>query len=68
LDYHSEKTKQDFYTEIENGKNMGVRGFPTFIFINETGKGFKISGMSEYQNYILALEKSFGKALVPEKN
>ncbi len=57
-DYHNEAVKQHFYAEIEEGRKMGVRGFPTFIFIGKSGTGFKISGMSGYENYVLALEKA----------
>lgn len=64
-DYHHTTTQQSFYEEMKEGKNYGVRGFPTFIFIGKDGKGFKISGMSGYDNYVLALEKAFGKKLSP---
>ena len=46
---------------------MGVRGFPTFILVNKSGSGFKISGMSGYINYILALERTLGRSVVPQK-
>ena len=52
--------------EMEEGRNYGVRGFPTFIFIGKDGKGFKLSGMSPYNNYILALEKAFGEKIKPK--
>ncbi len=60
-DYHDESVIQSFHEEMQQGKTYGVRGFPTFIFIGKNGKGFKISGMSGYANYILALEKALGK-------
>ncbi len=65
-DYHDESTKQSFYTEMRQGIDFGVRGFPTFIFIGKDGKGFKISGMSGYENYIKALEKAFGEKISPK--
>lgn len=65
-DYHDEATKQSFFDEMKQGKEYGVRGFPTFIFIAKDGKGFKISGMSGYDNYILALEKAFGEKIEPQ--
>lgn len=67
LDFNSNSIKQSFYDEINQGKEMGVRGFPTFIFINELGDGFKISGMSGYDNYVQALEKAIGKNVSPKK-
>ena len=66
-DYNNENVKQSFYSEIEEGRKMGVRGFPTFIFVGETGSGFKISGMAGYNNYILALEKAYGNKITPKE-
>lgn len=66
-DYHNPLTAQAFYTEIQDGRNLGVRGFPTFIFVDETGNGLKISGMSSYENYITALEKVYGETIEPKK-
>lgn len=66
LDYHSDEIKQNFQNKIAEGKNMGVRGFPTFIFVGKKGTGFKMSGMSGYKNYILALEKAFGEKITPK--
>ncbi len=66
LDFHSKEVKQSFYDEIAEGKKMGVRGFPTFIFVNESGSGFKISGMSGYKNYVKALEQALGEKTRPK--
>ena len=66
-DFHNQDVKQSFYDEINQGKEMGVRGFPTLIFINKSGSGFKISGMSGYANYVSALERAIGKNVVPKK-
>lgn len=66
-DFHDTATIQSFYTEIQDGRNLGVRGFPTFIFVDETGNGLKISGMSSYENYITALEKIYGQPVKPKK-
>ncbi len=65
-DYHSETTKQSFYQEMEQGRSYGVRGFPTFIFIGTDNRGFRISGMSGYANYVLALEKALGEKVTPQ--
>jgi len=64
-DYRSEATQQSFHHEMQQGRAMGVRGFPTFIFMAKDGKGFKISGMSAYKYYVMALEKAFGEKLEP---
>lgn len=64
--YHSDAAKQSFHQEMEQGSNYGVRGFPTFIFIGTDNRGFRISGMSGYANYVLALEKALGKKVTPK--
>lgn len=67
LDNEDQQTKDNFYAEIQEGRNMGVSGFPTFIFIGENGSGFKISGMSGYAQYVAALEQAHGKKLEPQE-
>jgi len=62
-DYHSKVTEQSFYAEIKEGRDLGVRGFPTFIFIGKDGTGFRLPGISGYENYVLALEKALDKKL-----
>ncbi|MDX9800279.1 MAG: DsbA family protein [Spirochaetia bacterium] len=68
LDHENRQTKDSFYDEVQEGRNMGVAGFPTFIFIGANGSGFKISGMSGYANYVTALEKADGKKLEPHES
>ncbi len=65
VDYHDPKTEQAFLDEMQQRSSYGVRGFPTFIFINPEGKGYKISGMSSYEKYVEALEKSIGHVVSP---
>lgn len=65
-DYHDESTTQAFNQERREGKNYGVRGFPTFIFVNQEQIGFKISGSSGYDNYVAALEKALGEKIEPK--
>ena len=67
LDYKNDAVKQIFFDEIQEGRKIGVRGFPTFIFVEKSGSGFKISGMAGYDNYIAALEKAFGEKITPRK-
>lgn len=64
-DFHSEDLKQSFYNEIQEGRQIGVRGFPTFIFVNAFGQGLKLSGMAEYKYYQMALEKILDKPTSP---
>lgn len=42
---------------------LGVRGFPTIIFLNEEQKGVKVVGARPYDNYVQAL-----KQVLPEEN
>ncbi len=65
-DYQNEKIEQQFQNEMQEGRELGVRGFPTFIFVNQGGKGIRISGMSGYDNYILALEEIMGEKINPK--
>lgn len=62
-DYKKESTAQSFYEEIEESRQMGVRGFPTFIFLGKDGKGYTFSGVSDYQQFINALEQANLKSL-----
>ncbi|MCI4671879.1 MAG: DsbA family protein [Bacteroidia bacterium] len=64
-DYHDPSMRQSFLEEVKQGRDFGVRGFPTFIFIGENGKGFKISGMTSYENYIRMLERTMGNEASP---
>ena len=66
MDLHDPVTKFAFEQEMKEGREMGVRGFPTFIFVGHDGKGYKISGTSGYENYEKALEKSSGKKIEPK--
>lgn len=66
FDYHLEDVAQSFHAEVKEGRRLGVRGFPTFIFVGENGAGFKISGTSGYENYVLALEKAYGSKPTPK--
>ncbi len=65
LDFRNPQSEESFLTDIQVGKDMGIKGFPTFIFINDQGHGFKLFGASEYESYVAALEKAMGKELEP---
>lgn len=66
-DFHSDEAKNAFYAEMQEGRSLGVRGFPTFILLDESGKGFRMSGMVPYEQYAGALEKVVGKNVEPKK-
>lgn len=65
-DYKSNEATQSFNNDLNGMAGFGVRGFPTFIFFSEDGKGYKISGTSGYSNYVLALTKATGSELKPK--
>jgi predicted DsbA family dithiol-disulfide isomerase len=65
-DYKNDATAKLFKTEMNEGRQFGVRGFPTFIFVGADGKGFMISGTSGYSNYVSALHKAIGKEVKPK--
>ncbi|TCS95467.1 ClpXP adapter SpxH family protein [Hazenella coriacea] len=62
-DYHDPQTTQLFYDEMEKGREMGVRGFPSLIFINADGEGVMVPGIQPYTQYVKALEQAMGKSI-----
>ncbi len=64
-DFKNPKSEEQFLGDIQMGKDMGIKGFPTFIFVNDEGLGFKLFGASEYDSYVQALEKALGKKVAP---
>ncbi len=67
-DFKKPLSEKQFLSDIQMGKDMGIKGFPTFIFINKQGLGFKLFGASEYDSYVNALKKSIGKELIPKQH
>jgi len=61
IDYKDPASETAFKADLMQGRRMGVRSFPTFLFLGEDGKGFKISGMSHFDNFVSALEKARGE-------
>jgi len=60
-DYTDPATEQAFRQDLTEGRRMGVRNFPTFLFLGVDGKGFKITGMTNFDNFVKALEQARGK-------
>jgi len=60
-DYKNPVTEEAFKNDLIQGRRMGVRSFPTFVFLGEDGKGFKTSGMTHFDNLVSALEKARGE-------
>ncbi len=63
-DYKNETTRLLFLKEVEEGRAMGVRGFPTFVLVHTDGQGVRISGSSPYTVYKQALEQVLGSEVV----
>lgn len=56
-DYES-KAKEDFNNDLKLGRELGVRGFPTMFFIDNTGKTEMVYGSKPYstfENVVLSL-------------
>lgn len=64
-DYHDPATEKAFISEMYDGRRLGVRGFPTLIFVNETGSGKAISGFQPYDVYIRLLAEVSGQDVQP---
>lgn len=61
-DYHdSTRATLLFEQSMADRSRYGVRGFPTFILINEQGQGLRMSGMQPFEQYVSALEQAKGK-------
>jgi putative protein-disulfide isomerase len=54
------KAKELFQKDLELGRELGVRGFPTIFFTDKTGKTEKVYGSKPYAAYETAV-----RALVP---
>ncbi|WP_175373429.1 DsbA family protein [Paenibacillus agri] len=65
--YHDPATAELFYQEIEEGAELGVRGFPTILIVDEEGQGARVSGYRPYQHYVEALNKVAKDALQPNQ-
>ena len=56
-DYLHGKAEQDFLEDLELGQQLGIRGFPTIIFIDEKGNEQLVYGSKSYKDYELAIKK-----------
>lgn len=64
-DYQSKASEIAFLNDVQEGRSLGVRGFPTFVMISEDGKAYRLSGMGGYDQYVLALQKALGHEVPP---
>lgn len=56
-DYLSGSSEKLFNEDLELGRQLGIRGFPTIIFINEDGNEQLVYGSKPYKDYELAIKK-----------
>ncbi|WP_431136969.1 DsbA family protein [Psychroserpens mesophilus] len=56
-DYLNGNAEQDFLEDLELGRQLGIRGFPTILFINEEGNDQIVYGAKPYADYELAIKK-----------
>ncbi|WP_034260455.1 DsbA family protein [Altibacter lentus] len=56
-DYQNGIAERDFLEDLELGRQLGIRGFPTIIFIDEDGNEQLIYGSKPYTDYEMAIKK-----------
>ncbi|RWW92266.1 ClpXP adapter SpxH family protein [Flavobacterium cerinum] len=56
------KAKELFYADLEMGKKLGVRGFPTFIFSNGTSDPITVYGFKPYSAFEDSVKKLYPTA------
>lgn len=56
-DYLNGNAEQDFLEDVELGRQLGIRGFPTILFIDEDGNDQIVYGARDYASYELAIKK-----------
>ncbi len=55
--YLNGKAEQNFLEDLELARQLGIRGFPTIIFIDEDGIEQKVYGARPYTDYEIAIQK-----------
>lgn len=56
------KAKELFYADLEMGKKLGVRGFPTFILSNGSSDAITVYGFKPYSAFEDAVKKLYPTA------
>ena len=63
-----EKTGHDLlHEDFALTRNLGARGFPTIIMVNEENKGVKIVGGRPFENYVAGLTQVLGEEPNPKE-
>lgn len=54
--------------DITLARELGVRGFPTILFVNEEGAGVKVTGVKPLTAYVDALDTTLGEGASPRRS
>ncbi len=57
----SERGRELLGADIALARELGVRGFPTILLVNEEGAGVKVTGVRQIQAYVDALKTTLGE-------
>lgn len=63
----SERGQELLERDIALARGLGVRGFPTLVFVNDEGQGVKVSGVRALGSYVQALESVLAGEPRPRK-
>jgi len=66
-DLRDSSITERFYQEVEEGRRLGVRGFPSMIVVDEAGQGTLVAGYRSYEYYADVLSKVAKEPLIPSK-
>lgn len=61
-DYESGVAKKAFEADLEMGRKLGVRGFPTLFVTDSVGKQQYVYGFKPYEEFEAAVKKTYAKA------
>ena len=57
----SERGEELLRADIALARELGVRGFPTLVFVDDSGQGVKVGGVRGLDSYAKALENLIGE-------
>src|SRR5690606_7620720 len=57
----SERGEELLRKDIALARELGVRGFPTLVFVDDEGQGVKVGGVRGLESYVQALENLIGE-------
>jgi predicted DsbA family dithiol-disulfide isomerase len=63
----SEKGQELLDRDLSLARELGVRGFPTILLMDEDGMGTKVTGVRPLETYVDALAQVLGEGVSPRK-